>query len=113
MQPLWSSLLIFVLILAAIPASAWLLRRSQALRIGAGASLDVVGAVAVGTRERIAIVRADRKWLVVGVTPQTITLLAELDQAPDTAGAVPGSLPATVGTARFVDLLKKSMSRNG
>jgi flagellar protein FliO/FliZ len=105
MQSIWSSLLVFILILAAIPASAWLLRRGQALRTGPGAALDVVGAVAVGTRERIAIVRASQTWLVVGITPHAITLLAELDEAPDTAAATQTVRQAGL-PGRFGDLLK-------
>ena len=100
MQSLWSSLAVFVLILAAIPLSAWLLRRSQGLRGGPAAALDVHCAVAVGTRERIAIVRADRKWLVVGVTTQSISLLAELDEAPaDLPGGARSSGEAAAGTS--------------
>ena len=120
MQSIWSSLAVFVLILAAIPLSAWLLRRSQGLRGGSAASLDVHCAVAVGTRERIAIVRADRKWLVVGVTPHSINLLAELDEAPAElqAGSWPGGIPAAGptstaggGVRRFAELLRGESRR--
>ena len=119
MQSIWSSLAVFVLILAAIPLSAWLLRRSQGLRSGA-AALNVHCAVAVGTRERIAIVRADRKWLVVGVTSQSISLLAELDEAPAElqAGSWPGGIPAAGptstaggGVRRFAELLRGESRR--
>ncbi|NLD67286.1 MAG: flagellar biosynthetic protein FliO [Limnobacter sp.] len=116
MQSIWSSLAVFVLILAAIPLSAWLLRRSQGLRSGA-AALNVHCAVAVGTRERIAIVRADRKWLVVGVTSQSISLLAELDEAPaELPGAwasadAAAATDATSGVRRFADLLRGESRR--
>lgn len=106
MQSIWSSLLVFILILAAIPFSAWVLRRSQTVRTGSGGSLGVVGAIAVGARERIAIVRADNKWLVVGVTAHSITLLSELDHAPETSNTGPGAPWAVPGERRFSDLLR-------
>ncbi len=82
MTSLWPSLLAFILVLAAIPVAALLLRRAQAVRFGSGGPLAVASAVSVGTRERIALVRADHKWLVVGITPNSMTLLAELDGPP-------------------------------
>lgn len=104
MQSLWSSLLVFLLILAAIPATAWLLRRSQSMRPGGGTALDVISAVAVGSRERIAIVRAGQSFLVVGITPQSIALLAELDEAPEAASAQAVDPASPAG--RFAGLLK-------
>ena len=71
----------------------------------------------VGTRERIAIVRADRKWLVVGVTSQSISLLAELDEAPaELPGAwasadAAAATDATSGVRRFADLLRGESRR--
>ncbi|MGD9945766.1 MAG: flagellar biosynthetic protein FliO [Burkholderiaceae bacterium] len=102
-QSLLPSLLVFIAVLAAIPLAAWLLKRSHAIRLGSGGPLAVVSAVAVGARERIALVRADDQWLVVGITGQSINLLARLDHAPHTEALAPG---ADGGAARFADLLK-------
>ncbi|MBN9426231.1 MAG: flagellar biosynthetic protein FliO [Burkholderiales bacterium] len=102
-QSLLPSLLVFLAVLAAIPLAAWLLKRSHAIRLGAGGPLAVVSAVAVGARERIALVRADDKWLVVGITGQSINLLTQLDHAPS-AEALTSSADAS--GARFADLLK-------
>ncbi|MCC7059888.1 MAG: flagellar biosynthetic protein FliO [Burkholderiaceae bacterium] len=101
MPSIWSSLLVFVLVLGAIPLTAWLMRRGQSIGARTGGPIGVVSAVAVGTRERIALVRADRKWLVVGITTQAITLLTELDEAPALDTATP-----LAGAARFSDLLR-------
>jgi len=105
MQSAWLSLLVFVLLLAAIPATAWLMRRGQSAVRG-NAGLEIAGAIAVGARERIALVRADRKWLVVGITPQSITLLTELDGPP---AEVPAIAAATPG---FADLLRSLAPRH-
>jgi flagellar protein FliO/FliZ len=101
---LWPSLLVFILVLAAIPAAAWLLRRAQAVRFGAGGPLQVASAVSVGTRERIALVRAHDKWLVVGITPNSITLLTELDEAPAGIDQLAGG-PAG---SKFSELLRNA-----
>jgi flagellar protein FliO/FliZ len=106
MQSVWPSMLVFLLVIAAIPATAWLLRRGQSLGARGNASLAIAGAVAVGPRERIALVRADAKWLVVGITPQSITLLTELDGPP---AEVPAIAAATPG---FADLLRSFAPRH-
>ena len=103
MPSLWPSLFAFVLVLAAIPVAAWLLRRAQSVRFGAGGPLSVASAVSVGTRERIALVRADSKWLVVGITPNSINLLVELAEPPAGIDAA-----ATSAAARFPDLLRRA-----
>ena len=63
--------------------------------------------LAVGPRERIALVRADRKWLVVGITAHSITTLAELDEAP--AGIDPEA--ATLSVGGFGDVLRSISNR--
>lgn len=100
---LWPSLLAFILVMAAIPVAAWLLRRAQTVRFGAGGPLGVASAVSVGTRERIALVRADRKWLVVGITPNSITLLTELDEPP--AGL---DVESAVSAPKFSELFRRA-----
>ena len=106
MQSVWPSVLVFLLVIAAIPATAWLLRRGQSFGARGNASLGVAGAVAVGPRERIALVRAEGKWLVVGITPQSITLLTELDGPPAEAPAVALARPG------FSDLLRSFAIRH-
>jgi flagellar protein FliO/FliZ len=106
MQSVWPSVLVFLLVIAAIPATAWLLRRGQSFGARGNASLGIAGAVAVGPRERIALVRADGKWLVVGITPQSITLLTELDGPPAEISAI---APAAPG---FPDLLRNFARRH-
>lgn len=106
MQSLWSSLLVFAMVIAAIPATAWLLRRGQSIGTRGSAGLGIAGTLAVGPRERIALVRADTRWLVVGITAQSISLLAELDGPP----AAPAAVTAT--TPGFPDLLRTLARRH-
>ncbi len=107
MTSTWPSLVALALILGALPLAAWFVRRGPAPTGARGTALGIVAAVPVGARERIALVRADRKWLVVGITAQSITTLAELDEAP--AGVDPdATMP---GAGSFGDVLRAISNR--
>lgn len=93
------SLLAFAAVVAMIPAALWLLRRSQSPRASRG-PLSLVAGLAVGPRERIVVVRAADRHLVVGITGQSMTLLAELEGWPTDAQ------PAT--NAPFASLLERA-----
>ena len=87
MSSMIPSLTAFLFVVLMIPVALWLMRRGQALR-GAGAgSLSMVAGLNVGPRERIAVVRAADRYLVVGITGQSMTLLATLDESPQAEGA--------------------------
>jgi flagellar protein FliO/FliZ len=76
------SLIAFAAVVLMIPAALWLARRAQGMRQGGSSALAVVGGITVGPRERIAVVRAAEQYLVVGITGQSMTLLATLDDWP-------------------------------
>jgi len=93
--------LLFILVL--LLALAWVARRGgwsrNPLR---AANLRVLGTQSLGARCSLAVVQIDETRLVLGVTPQQITLLHTLPAAPDT------SAPA----AGFADTLGKTLSRS-
>lgn len=97
MTSMLPSLTAFVFVLLMIPAALWLMRRGQGLRGGTG-PLAMVAGLNVGARERIAVVRAADRFLVVGITAQSMTLLATLDEWPqaEAAQAPSGSPFATL-----------------
>src|SRR5262245_43772764 len=87
------SLMWFVVIVAAIPAALWLLKRSpMGATLGASgtAPVRVVASVAVGAQQKIVTVEVgtgeERRWLVLGVTAQQITTLHTLSAPPEQAG---------------------------
>ena len=86
-----TSLLWFAAVIVVIPLALWLLKRTP---LGGGAAGDVMRSVAalpLSTSQRILTVevgRGDqRRWLVLGVTPHSITTLHTMQPPADEAGA--------------------------
>ncbi|HQQ71224.1 MAG TPA: flagellar biosynthetic protein FliO [Alicycliphilus sp.] len=98
------TLLLVVLMIAALAALPWLIRRLQQQRAGlqgqAGTMSRVLSAVAVGPQQRVVTVEVgspqQRTVLVLGVTAQQINCLHVL---PAAAGAAP-DFAAAMSTAR-------------
>ncbi len=61
------ALLALLLVLAALFAFLWLLRRLSPMQSGAQGAVRVVGGVMLGTRERLVIVEVADQWLLIGV----------------------------------------------
>ncbi len=100
-------LLWFVVILAAIPLALWLLKRTPygaAMSGGAGAPVRPVASLPIGPNQRLVTVEVgqgeERRWLVLGVTPQAITPLHTLTAQGEPPSATPAEPP-------FAQLLKK------
>jgi flagellar protein FliO/FliZ len=101
-----SSLLWFCAIVAAIPLTLWFLKRTP---LGGGGGAGVMKSVAmlpISTSQRIVTIEvgsgAERRWLVLGVTPASITTLHTM--APQEA-----ALPAAPGPAHpaFAQMLAR------
>ncbi|MDP1792240.1 MAG: flagellar biosynthetic protein FliO [Methylibium sp.] len=104
-------LLWFVVIVAAIPLALWLLKRTPygAAMSNANALTRTVGSMALGPHQRIVTVEVgqgeERRWLVLGVTPQSITALHTLSPQSDQPAGVAAAGGAV--EAPFAALLKK------
>jgi flagellar protein FliO/FliZ len=105
------SLLWFIAILVLIPVALWLLKRTP---VGAGSGttgMRTIGALPLSASQRIVTVEVgqgdERRWLVLGVTPQSITTLHTL--APQ------GEAPAATGAegAPFAQLLSRFRGAQG
>jgi len=78
MQPLLGLTFVFLAMFGAF----WVVRKLQDKKnIFGGKSIHVIEAASVGTRERLVIASVEGRRLVLGVTSQSINLLAELEQA--------------------------------
>lgn len=96
------------LIVLVILAGAWLMRRTGLLRAGGGQSVRIVGAQSLGARSSIVVVQVEDARLVVGVTPQQITLLHTMPPGdPDTAAA-----PTAAQQTNFAQTLRTALAGN-
>jgi flagellar protein FliO/FliZ len=117
---IWPALAAFAAVIALIPIALWILKRLQSGSAGSTRAITMMGGLTLGPRERIAIIETQgRRWMI-GVTGQSISMLAELDASQlsdgksDNQGNATGgdlqtaSLP---GQAAFSDLLDRFKKR--
>ncbi len=105
---LWSVLMLLV-VLALIPLVLWALKRQQNFQPpGRGPRpLELTAQLALGARERVVMVRMQDRMLVLGVTPQQVTLLADTPAGP--RAAEPVAAPAgPTPTPAFAALLRNA-----
>ena len=111
----FTSALWFIAILAMIPLALWLFKRSPAgARFSNSAALGVMRQVAtlpLSPSQRVVTVEVgegdSRRWLVLGVTPQNISMLHSLEPS---ANPQPAPAPATIG---FPELLRRLRQDKG
>jgi flagellar protein FliO/FliZ len=65
-------------VLAALFAVLWLLRRISGGKLAGPAPIRSIGGIAVGSRERVLLLEIGEHWLVVGVAPGSVTGIATL-----------------------------------
>ena len=112
-----SSLIWFIAIIAMIPAALWLLKRTP---MGGGASngqLRSIAALPLSASQRIVTVEVGqgdaRRWLVLGVTAQSITTLHTMEpQGEPLPVRAEVSKPLATGAA-FAQLLSKLRQDRG
>jgi flagellar protein FliO/FliZ len=72
-------LLSFALVIVLIPVALWLLKRTPMGGAAQGHGMKTIGALPLSASQRVVTVEvghgAERRWLVLGVTPQSITTL--------------------------------------
>jgi flagellar protein FliO/FliZ len=105
-----TSLLWFVAILALIPVALWLLKRTPIGGASSGGVMRSVAALPLSASQRIVTVEVgqgeSRRWLVLGVTPQSITTLHTMEPlAEATAPGAPGA-PAVPGFAQLLERVR-------
>ncbi|HNT37518.1 MAG TPA: flagellar biosynthetic protein FliO [Rubrivivax sp.] len=106
----WTSLLWLALVLLAIPAALWLLKRTPLAQAGRPGTARMVAVLPLSTSQRVVTVEVghgeQRLWLVLGVTPQGISNLYTM--APQDEAAAPASPAATLNP-----LLQRLRGRTG
>lgn len=96
------------LTLALMVGGLYLLKRLQGTRKGPAGSLRILGATALGPREKVVLLNVGSQVLVLGVTPGSISTLHTLPASdlPEPAAAAP--LPAA---GEFAARLKQMLER--
>ena len=93
-----TSLLWFIAILAMIPIALWLLKRTPMGGATATGVMRSVAMLSISPSQRLVTVEvgsgAERRWLVLGVTPQSITTLHEMAPQDDAIATPPSVAPA-------------------
>jgi flagellar protein FliO/FliZ len=100
--------LALLLVLLAVFAVAFVLRRLRGFNRGGSAGIEVLAQVALGTRERAMIIKVGETRLLLGVAPGRVSML----QALPAETQLPVIGPAAgdpVSRPTFASLLKKSM----
>ena len=84
--------LALLLVLGAVFALAWLLKRARAFGSRAGGALDVLAQVPLGQKERAVLLRVGATQILLGVAPGRVNTLYVLPEPLDLtrAAAAPG-----------------------
>ena len=100
-----------IFVLALLIGLAWFLKRYGPKNFGGGNSnIKLVGALSVGTRERILVVEVGEQWIVVGASPGRMNALATMPRQESSEAATSAALP----TANFAVWFKQTIDkRNG
>ncbi len=97
------------MVLAALAAFFWFLRRFSPGQSAAQGAVKVVGGVMLGPRERLVVVEVGDTWLLLGVGGGQVTALHTLPRPEGYTPAVPNL--QTGGLPDFADKLKALLSK--
>jgi flagellar protein FliO/FliZ len=90
------TILALVLVLALIPVAVWLLKKFGAAHPAAAqaAGLKVITQLALGPRERVVVIEAGDRWLLLGVTAAAVNRIGTLPRPDDAHAAVGSAVPS-------------------
>jgi flagellar protein FliO/FliZ len=109
-----TSLLWFVVIVAMIPLALWLLKRTPLGGAATGGLMRSVSVLPLSPSQRLVTVEvgsgAERRWLVLGVTPHNITTLHTMTPQPEAVvpTATPGAQGAAAGFSQMLNRLRQT-----
>jgi flagellar protein FliO/FliZ len=106
-----TSILWFVVIVAMIPLALWLLKRTPLGGAATGGLMRNVSVLSLSPSQRLVTVEVgsgdERRWLVLGVTPQSITTLHTM--APQPGAEPPNAIPnAPAGFSQMLSRLRQN-----
>ncbi len=97
-----------LVVVAVIVASAWLLRRVSGQHFAGGNNMRVLSTLAVGSRDRIALVQVGQQQLLIGVSPGRINTLHVFDEPvlSDSETGAGGSAAGSDFSSRLQSMMK-------
>ena len=99
-------------VLFCIVALAWLAKRVNRLQSSSDGSLQVLGGISMGARERVVLVQVGSTQLLLGVAPGQINMLHQLEQPLETQDPGEHRLTALPFSKGFADKLNAALSRS-
>ena len=106
----FTSLLWFIAIIVMIPAALWLLKRTPMGGAGGQGVMRSVAALPLSTNQRIVTVEVgqgeSRRWLVLGVTAQSITTLHTMEPQAESVPRVAAD-SVTPGFGQLLNRLRQ------
>lgn len=100
-----SMILSLLMVLAVIFISAIVLKRFNVVQQNTN-QLKMVANLSLGSKERIVVIQVAEQQLVLGVTPQQVTLIDRLDEPLDTSSQ--SSLPMAGNVLAFLQKTNKT-----
>ena len=109
-----SSVIWFIAIIAMIPVALWLLKRTPMGGASSQGMLRSIAALPLSTNQRIVTVEVGqgdaRRWLVLGVTAQSITTLHTMEPQGELPAAPVAPVP---GFAQLLGKLRQDRGNDG
>jgi flagellar protein FliO/FliZ len=96
-----------LIVLVIIVGSSWLLRRYGNISSNAGKGLKILGGVSVGSREKVLLLQAGKKQIIIGVAPGRVSMLHVLDEEDIALSSEPKKQENEMNEVSFSDHLKK------
>jgi flagellar protein FliO/FliZ len=100
-----------LIVLAAVFAAAWLMRRMRGFGKAGQGAIEIIADVSLSTKERAVLIQVGKQQLLLGVAPGRVNTLHVLAEpvAVDSGSTMPGDL--TPGSKRpdFKAILKRSL----
>ena len=95
-----------LVVLVSIVVLAWFAKRFNRLQTSSDGSLQIIGGISMGARERVVLVRAGDEQILLGVSPGRINALHVLKAKVDVSHAEATHHAAAPGSSRFADKLQ-------
>ena len=107
-QSILSLLLVLALVIGLLYASKWFMQR----RPRGGRRLRFIEAMALSSKEKLVVVEIDQRQLLIGVSPNQVTMLTELD-APLIAAEPKAEVASKTLFSQLIDRQHKTADDNG